>query len=64
MGVYEEFVRPVLFKMDPEKVHNLGLSLIAAGLVETAPYEHQALEQRQLGIKFANPIGLAAGVAR
>lgn len=61
MSLYDTLIRPILFQMDPEKVHNAGLSLIASGLVETKPFVHRELEQKLFGLKFGNPLGLAAG---
>jgi len=63
------FFRPLLFRMDPERAHQVGLQ--AAGLVQTiAPslldpqfgFEDERLKQRILGTTFPNPVGLAAGV--
>lgn len=61
MGVYENLVRPILFRLDTERVHNLALGLFSTGLVGDWRYEHSVLEQVLFGQKFPNPIGLAAG---
>lgn len=61
MGLYDAFFRPALFKLDAETAHNMGLSLISSGLIETKPFLHPALEQKLFGVKFPNPLGLAAG---
>ena len=63
-------IRPLLFKLDPERAHNLTLRLIGwAGMFPPtyrllrAMYEvnDPRLEVEAFGLKFKNPIGLAAG---
>lgn len=67
---YRHVVRPALFALDPERAH--GLALRAAGAAGRVPglprlakgifgYTHPALEQTIAGLRFANPLGLAAG---
>lgn len=68
-----KFIRPLLFlatKKDPERAHNLVLSLgkklqksrIAKYLIRKKySFSDPSLEQEHFGIKFPNPIGLAAG---
>ena len=68
--MYKLIVRPILFLMDPEKVHHLTFSLIRVlgklGLTSlyksTCVVENQALEREVFGLKFKNPVGLAAGM--
>jgi len=71
MNLYDSFVRPALFRIDPERVHHLtlaacgsiGRSPIARRLVsaafETPP--DPRLETTVAGIRFPNPLGLGAG---
>lgn len=68
--LYTSFLKKVFFKIDPETVHErmtdvgqtLGQNRAARLLTRLAfHYRHPALEQKILGIKFPNPIGLAAG---
>jgi dihydroorotate dehydrogenase len=60
-------IRPLLFRLDAERAHNLvfsGLQACESLLAHTgAPraWTHPALEQRLWGITFPNPVGLAAG---
>ena len=70
MGVYKSFLRPILFRINPEKVHNdfikigsfLGKFYISKKLTKVLfSYENPRLFQEIEGIKFKNPIGLAAG---
>ncbi|MCW5940216.1 MAG: quinone-dependent dihydroorotate dehydrogenase [Fimbriimonadaceae bacterium] len=59
MGLYEALARPLLFALDPESAHHLGLAAVARGLVSSpAPSVH---ERRVFGVDFPNPVGLAAG---
>lgn len=68
--LYKYLFKPVAFSMDPEFVHdrvlNTGVLLgkTRAGRALTKKlfyYASPALEQTLLGIRFPNPIGLAAG---
>jgi dihydroorotate dehydrogenase len=68
--MYKLFVRPILFLFDPEKIHHFTFaalqffgrlpfakSLLRFFYVKNSP----ALERELFGIKFKNPVGLAAG---
>lgn len=68
--IYKSIIRPILFKIDPEKVHEgtiflgktLGSFVVAKKLTSLLfNYQNKLLEQNILGIYFLNPIGLAAG---
>jgi dihydroorotate dehydrogenase len=67
VSFYERFIKPILFSMDPERVHHLALaSLIAISrfpwLLNLVPrLSDQRLVREVFGIRFPNPIGLAAG---
>lgn len=60
-------IRPLLFRLDAERAHNLamwGLSVcevVLARSVVPRPWTHPALEQRVWDVVFPNPVGLAAG---
>jgi len=67
--MYKKLIRPLLFRLDPEKVHHmvvfllklsskLGLSFVLKAIYE---YHHPNLEREVFGIQFKNPVGLAAG---
>lgn len=67
---YRGFAKPYFFRRDPEAVHDrmtnigsfLGSHIVTRKAAEACfHYRHPALEQNILGIRFANPIGLAAG---
>jgi len=68
--MYKLFIRPLLFCFDPEKVHYFTFSLIRflnkipgfSGLFQSLYEVKDArLEREVFGIKFKNPVGLAAG---
>ncbi len=61
MSLYSSLLRPFLFKMDPEKAHHLGMRAISGGWVKGGVFDHPRLEKECFGVKFRNPIGLAAG---
>lgn len=67
--MYKFFIRPILFLFDPEKVHyftffiikllcKLGLGVVFRSLYQI---KHPKLERNLFGLKFSNPVGLAAG---
>ncbi|MDD2987254.1 quinone-dependent dihydroorotate dehydrogenase [Flavobacterium sp.] len=68
--MYKFFLRPLLFCFDPEQVHHFTFSLIRflnkipgfSKLFQTI-YEvkNPKLEREVFGLKFKNPVGLAAG---
>ncbi len=67
---YRHLLKPVLFRLDPERVHDgftrlgriIGATTLGrAGLSALCRYRHPMLEQSILGMRFANPIGLSAG---
>lgn len=65
-GAYERLVRPLLFRLDPERAHELaigGLHVAAPviGRLGRPPDGGGRLTQEVMGLRFANPIGLAAG---
>ena len=64
--MYERLVRPVLFRRDPEEVHErtlLALSRLGpmALAVMSTRYRTRA-PRRVFGVDFPNPVGLAAGM--
>jgi dihydroorotate dehydrogenase len=61
MGLYESVVRPLAFRFDPEWVHERAMSLLSRGLIRATPYDDPRLAQTLFGVKFPNPLGLAAG---
>lgn len=67
---YQNILKSVFFLIDPEVIHDfmtwigivLGKSSFLRNLIRFfLLYSHPSLEQKILGVKFANPVGLAAG---
>ncbi len=61
MGFYASVARPLAFRMDPERVHELAMRFIRSGIIRTETFAHPKLEQTLFGVDFPNPLGLAAG---
>lgn len=68
--LYKIIAKPIFFRIDPEKIHDtfisvgraLGSNIITKALTSAFfSYSNTKLNQEILGIKFKNPIGLAAG---
>ncbi|MCE9560202.1 MAG: quinone-dependent dihydroorotate dehydrogenase [Armatimonadetes bacterium] len=59
--MYEKLLRPLLFRLDPERAHHLGLSFIARGLIRSRLVRDPRLAVTVMGLSFPNPLGLAAG---
>jgi dihydroorotate dehydrogenase len=69
--MYKSIIKPLLFRLDPEKAHYLTFDLMNFFLgnpiskaISRAIFEvkDQNLEKELFGIKFKNPVGLAAGL--
>ncbi|MDB6172052.1 MAG: hypothetical protein JWL59_1363 [Chthoniobacteraceae bacterium] len=61
---YKQFLRPLLFSVDAEHVHHLAMGALAAGgplLHKLKPAHDRRLERTVFGVRFPNPVGLAAG---
>ena len=68
--MYKQLIRPILFKSDPEEVHYFTFSMIrklskipGMSFLFRKMYEVKdvRLEREVFGLKFKNPVGLAAG---
>jgi len=67
--MYKYFLRPLFFLLDPERVHHLSfwgirvLSKVGFSGIFKSYYviENPKLEREVFGLKFKNPVGLAAG---
>jgi len=68
--IYKYLIKPIAFKIDPEKVHEIftfigkisGSNFVTRQIFRVLYYyKNYKLEQNILGLKFENPIGLAAG---
>lgn len=68
--MYKAIIRPFLFTKQPEEAHNLTFRLLklinnlGLGYILRLMYgyKHPSLEREVFGIKFPNPVGLAAGL--
>lgn len=64
--MYKSLIRPILFKFDPEEVHHFTFEMLKnfgflTKLFLPKPIEDKRLEREVFGLKFKNPVGLAAG---
>ncbi|MGB1449468.1 MAG: quinone-dependent dihydroorotate dehydrogenase [Flavobacteriaceae bacterium] len=68
--MYQRLLKPLLFRFDPERVHYFTFSMIkffsaipGVSALIRAFYQvkHPSLEREVFGLKFPNPVGLAAG---
>ncbi|NQY29888.1 MAG: quinone-dependent dihydroorotate dehydrogenase [Flavobacteriaceae bacterium] len=68
--MYKSLIRPIFFAFDPEKIHHFTFSLIKiASKIPGIPSLFRSLyqvtdsrlEREVFGLKFPNPVGLAAG---
>jgi dihydroorotate dehydrogenase len=69
-GLFEKLIRPALFRLPPEIAHELGIDALRFGLgsgaarsvanrIYAPTFEFGPVER--FGLKFANPLGIAAG---
>src|SRR5690554_1562808 len=67
--MYKTIIRPVFFKFDPEKIHHFTFSMLkfyqrigfGSFFRSVFKVENPRLERELFGLKFPNPVGLAAG---
>jgi dihydroorotate dehydrogenase len=68
--VYKQIIKPLLFLKNPESAHHFtfswiktlfNLPLLKQAIKANFAFEHKELEREVFGLKFKNPIGLAAG---
>jgi len=69
--MYRSIIRPLLFLLKPEHIHDLIVTILKIGfkipfltssiLSTFFQYKHKKLHTRFLGLDFENPVGLAAG---
>ncbi|MFT9418348.1 quinone-dependent dihydroorotate dehydrogenase [Acetobacter sp.] len=63
MSVLASLSLPLVRKLDPEKAHELAIDALTLGISVPfkRPEDDPALATRALGMRFSNPIGIAAG---
>ena len=68
--MYRAILRPILFRVDPEKIHHISFGFLNTALRlpmggwlarQLFQLKDPALEREVFGLKFKNPVGLAAG---
>ncbi|RAU82377.1 quinone-dependent dihydroorotate dehydrogenase [Pontibacter arcticus] len=68
--MYKSLIRPLLFKLDPEKVHYLTVDAVKTAYrlpftkgISQSMFQvvDKRLERKLFGLTFPNPVGLAAG---
>ena len=62
IGLFDRLSRPLLRALDPEDAHALAIKALRfMPLVKPVPPMPHELSVRAFGLKFPNPVGLAAG---
>jgi dihydroorotate dehydrogenase len=62
--LYNNIIRPLLFKVSPETAHEIGIEFMKLGLASWAAPAGEAAdfgEIERFGLKFKSPLGMAAG---
>jgi len=60
--LYKKLLRPALFQLDPERIHHIAMAgLRGLAYLPWHPSPNPLLAREVFGIRFPNPIGLAAG---
>jgi dihydroorotate dehydrogenase len=67
---YEHIIRPILFRQDPEKAHDLGVTVLdylghlgpLCRAMEWYNQPSRTIPIELFGVKFPNPVGMAAGL--
>jgi dihydroorotate dehydrogenase len=60
--IYTRLLRPLMFRLDPETAHRLTIAVLGLMPLKPPANDPPELANTVFGIKFANPIGLAAGL--
>ena len=68
--MYKKIIRPIFFQLSPETIHRIAIvALRTIHYIPGARYllrwmfsvRHPSLEREVFGIRFRNPVGIAAG---
>lgn len=67
--LFEKVIRPTLFRLEAERAHDLGLKTLELGIAKAprmTPHENQRIANafgpiQRFGLRFSNPLGIAAG---
>lgn len=61
-GIYEKLVKRIMFSLDAEKAHEIGMFALRSGVLPNyAVKTEDILKSEVFGLPFANPLGIAAG---
>src|SRR3954469_20888112 len=66
---FEKVLRPALFRLDPERAHELGLKALEVGIAALNKPGNEEIARageafgpiKRFGLTFSNPLGVAAG---
>ena len=61
MSLYDSLLRPLAFRVDPERVHEAAMGMLQKGVFKARTFHDDRLVQTFFGQTFQNPLGLAAG---
>lgn len=69
-AIYENLIRPVLFRLDPEKAHDFGVTFLdylgrlggLCNIMEAFNQPARTVPVELFGVSFPNRVGLAAGM--
>ncbi|MCJ8323578.1 MAG: quinone-dependent dihydroorotate dehydrogenase [Rhizobiales bacterium] len=56
-----KYIKPALFKLEPEQAHKAAILALKLGVAPRGSLPNHGLNQTIFGLKFDNPIGVAAG---
>ncbi len=62
-NLYLRVIRPLLFRLEPERAHRLTLTMLGPlAMLRKPPADSPALASSAWGMRFSCPLGLAAGM--
>jgi dihydroorotate dehydrogenase len=61
-GAYRSILRPILFRLDPERTHRFAIRVLSGISTRKRASDPPELRTNILGLEFTNPVGLAAGM--
>ena len=62
--MWEKLIRPVMFRLDAERAHEMGMRSLRTGMASKLGLGGATIDRIpvvRFGLKFANPLGIAAG---
>ncbi len=63
-AIYEKFIKRAMFSLDAERAHEIGMFVLRSGFLPNYAEDlagESILETEVFGLRFANPLGMAAG---